>query len=271
MEFNPFFETRLEVAGDGLFELVIPRPPSRQYRAVFHTYPHLTEYHTGDQFRPHSSNPGLSRYEGRCDDIIFLKNGEKLNPIDAEKSFELDPLVDRAIILGQDRFQVVVLIEPLWNELPSDWTPAWFRENLKPRVDRANSLLPAHSQVFYSHVIFASRDMPLARAPKGSLRRREIASTQGSLNLNRVETEQWFHDVVGRILGQDKVGLDTDVVALGMDSLQAIRLSRALQDATEKNGVTGGPPWIPATIYEMATARRMTHGKDWIPELRVAC
>ena len=131
-EWNPAFEHRMEEVGDGLWELVIPRPSSRRYHGIFHAFPHLSEYRTGDLFEPHPTKPHLWRSKGRADDIIVLSNGEKLNPIDAEHHLESHSLVHRAAIFGQDRFQVALLVQPKWDELPETWTPQWLKQALEP-------------------------------------------------------------------------------------------------------------------------------------------
>ncbi|GJP95963.1 acetyl-CoA synthetase-like protein [Aspergillus niger] len=142
-EWNPAFEYRMEEVSDGLWELVIPRPSSRRYHGIFHAFPHLSEYRTGDLFEPHPTKPHLWRSKGRADDIIVLSNGEKLNPIDAEHHLESHSLVHRAAIFGQDRFQVALLVQPKWDELPETWTPQWLKQALEPLMKDANGLLPA--------------------------------------------------------------------------------------------------------------------------------
>ncbi|KAE8153644.1 hypothetical protein BDV25DRAFT_168634 [Aspergillus avenaceus] len=290
-EFNPAANVRMEDVGQNMFELILPRPASRQYHGVFHVYPNLKEYRTGDLFRPHSSKPGLWRYEGRGDDIIVLKNGEKLNPIDGEKTVESSPLVDRAIILGQDRFQVSLLIQPHWDALPTYWTVDSLHKSLRSVVDQANRFLPAHGQIFYSHVAFASRDKPFTLSPKGSLRRREIAQEYGSLldelyassleeqspetitdmpsGSGQPEIEQWLQGVVGQILSQGVVDIDTDIVALGMDSLQVMRLTQILQQAQQAlHKSSKVEQWSHSLVYNKATVRRIAEELHCNPEVQ---
>ncbi|GKZ39695.1 hypothetical protein AbraIFM66950_000942 [Aspergillus brasiliensis] len=280
-EWNPAFEHRMEEVGDGLWELVIPRPSSRRYHGIFHAYPHLREYRTGDLFEPHPIKPHLWRSKGRADDVIVLSNGEKLNPIDAEHLIESHPLVHRAAIFGQDRFQVTLIVEPNWNELSETWTPQWLKQALEPLVKDANGLLPAHGQIHHNHVAVASRDRLFALAPKGSLRRRETAQlyedvinalysdatgSEGAIDdVEKLQEstiegiEQWLQETISRILGGLSVELDVDIVALGMDSLQVIRLAQALQDAADRMRQTKqiAVLWTSAAIYEQATVRHL--------------
>ncbi|EHA19603.1 hypothetical protein ASPNIDRAFT_129526 [Aspergillus niger ATCC 1015] len=280
-EWNPAFEHRMEEVGDGLWELVIPRPSSRRYHGIFHAFPHLSEYRTGDLFEPHPTKPHLWRSKGRADDIIVLSNGEKLNPIDAEHHLESHSLVHRAAIFGQDRFQVALLVQPKWDELPETWTPQWLKQALEPLMKDANGLLPAHGQIHHNRVAIASCDRPFALAPKGSLRRRETAQLyedvinalysdatgyEGStrdvekLQESTMEgIEQWLQETVSRILGGITVDLDVDIVTLGMDSLQVVRLAQVLQDAADRMSQTKQISilWTSAAIYEQATVRRL--------------
>ncbi|PWY82419.1 NRPS-like enzyme [Aspergillus eucalypticola CBS 122712] len=280
-EWNPAFEHRMEEVGDGLWELVIPRPSSRRYHGIFHAFPNLSEYRTGDLFEPHPTKPRLWRSKGRADDIIVLNNGEKLNPIDAEHLLETHSLVHRAAIFGQNRFQVALLVRPVWDELPETWTPQWLKQALEPLVKDANGLLPAHGQIHHNRIAVASPDRPFALAPKGSLRRRETAQlyedvinalysdatgNEGSIyDVEKLKEttmegiELWLQEAVSRILGGISVDLDADIVTLGMDSLQVVRLAQALQDAADRMRQSKqiAALWTSAVIYEQATVRRL--------------
>ncbi|CAG8935291.1 unnamed protein product [Penicillium salamii] len=280
LEWNPNFGTRMDDVGDGLCELVLPRGESRRWKGIFHTDPHLTEHRTGDLFRKHTSKPGLWQYQGRGDDIIVLSNGEKFNPTDAEKVIESHPLVKHAAILGQNRFQASLLIQPQWDSLPEDWSSEWLHQNLRPIIDKANVSLPGHGKLFYSHVAIASEDKPFALSPKGTLRRREIvkayesviddlyapqpASAQAKAQLPELqgfsleEIETWIQNLVSHIISLENLNLDDGIVALGMDSLQLVRLAQVLQDTTdEMKSLLHPKRWTSALFYELETLRRI--------------
>ncbi|RAH43033.1 NRPS-like enzyme [Aspergillus brunneoviolaceus CBS 621.78] len=280
-EWNPSFDHRMEEAGEGLWELVLPRPPSRRYHGVFHSFPHLTEYRTGDLFEPHPSKPDLWRAKGRADDVIVLSNGEKLNPVDAERQLETHPLVHRAAIFGQERFQVALIVEPEWDSLPESWTQESLLRDLAPTLNEANGLLPAHGQVHHTHVTLALPDRPFALTPKGTLRRRETSQLYkeviGALykpapepgnaveDLNALpdagheELQLWVQRLVAKISGVSAVNPNTDIVNLGVDSLQVVRIAQALQDASNRIRPFHQPAfsWTSAAVYEHATVRRL--------------
>ncbi|OJJ47403.1 hypothetical protein ASPZODRAFT_16084 [Penicilliopsis zonata CBS 506.65] len=277
MEWHPAFALRMDAVGDDLWELVHIRPESKAdalcaHHAIFHSYPHLNEFRTGDLFRPHPDKARLWRYQGRGDDIVVLSNGEKFNPVHAEKEIQSHPLVAQAVICGQDRFQAALLIEPDWNQLPADWTPEWLLQTVWPTVDKANASLPAHGQVFRSHIGFALRDKPFELSPKGSLRRRQtlksyqtlvdrlyaqepeksVPDTAATARLPEaadLETVQrWVRQQTATILAMDIINED-DLVALGLDSLQAVRLAQVLQDASHQTSAS----WTSSEIYKLAT------------------
>ncbi|KGO66718.1 Male sterility, NAD-binding [Penicillium italicum] len=280
-EWNPAFSTRMEEVDNGLWELILPRgPDSRYYHGVFHTYPELTQYRTGDLFQAHPSKAGLWHYEGRADDIIVLSNGEKFNPVDAEKLIQSHSLVDHAAVFGQDRFQAGIIVEPKWMELPPGWTIEWLHQVIKPVLAQANAALPAHARILDSHVRFSSPDQPFDLSPKGTLRRRDIFKKY-SVVIDEVyspvdvefrspdqlpqlvgstidDIEDWLQTVVAKITSLDTINLEDDISALGTDSLQVVRLVQALQETTklaptaERHNV-----WTSAQIYELATVRNV--------------
>lgn len=280
MEWNPAFELRMDFIGDGLWELTLPRPSSLQYHGIFHSHPHLELYRTGDLFRPHPTKPALWHYEGRGDDIIVLSNGEKLNPIDAEKLIQSHPLVRLAAIFGQDRFQTSLLIEPEWEQLHPNLGLEQLQEALGPVIDEANRLLPAYGKIFRSHVIFASCDEPFALSPKGTLRRRQIAKTYHAAldalyapamtvistadhfpELHRssvLDIERWIQSYITAILERDTIGLEDDLFSVGIDSLQVVRLVQFLEK-TSKSFMSpqSSTRWTNSMVYESPTARKL--------------
>lgn len=291
LEWNPDSGARMEDAGDGLCELVITRTESRRCQGIFHTDLNLTEHRTGDLFRAHPSKPGLWHYQGRGDDIIVLNNGKKFYPTDAEKVIEAHPLVKHAVIVGQDRSQSALLIETQQKDLPKDWDSEWLHQTLRPTIDEANAVLPDHGKLQYNHVAFASEDKPFSLSPKGTLRRREIASMYQSVidglcnpqptrslstpslpkfqGSNRKDIEQWVQSVIAQILSLETVDLDDGIMALGMHSLQSVQLVQILQISTNQvKGPAQGRGWNSALIYQLDTPRQIAqefeyqiHGK----------
>ncbi|RAK79580.1 NRPS-like enzyme [Aspergillus fijiensis CBS 313.89] len=276
LEWVPAFGVRMDEVEKGVFELVIPRPESRKYHGIFYSYPDLSEYRTGDLFTPHPTKSGLWRFSGRGDDIHVMSNGEKFNPIEAEKILERHQLISRAAIFGQDRHQAALLLEPAWDNLPEDWTEGWLRQQLESLLDEANEALPAYARIFDTHIALTSRDKPFARSPKGSLRRREIANDYKSVLDSLYESgdsrtskvhdakvgaypegsggdalKQWLLRVFSQRLRLKDVGENDDLVGSGIDSLQVTELSRMLQHASKKLHPSGkAMVWSSNEIYQ---------------------
>ncbi|PYH41592.1 NRPS-like enzyme [Aspergillus saccharolyticus JOP 1030-1] len=283
LEWVPACGVRMEEVEKGLFELVIPRPESRKYHAVFHSYPDLSEYRTGDLFTPHPTKSGLWRFSGKGDDINVMKNGEKFNPVAAEKIIERHELISRAAIFGQDRYQAALLLEPQWNKLPQDWTEEWLRKQLESILDEANEALPAYARIYDTHIALTSRDKPFAQAPKGSLRRRETAKDyQGVLNSlydstdsdtskaqgssvgacpessDREAIRSWLQQVFAQRLGLRGFGENDDLVDAGIDSLQVKELSRVLQQASKRMHPAGKPlTWSGDEVYQAGSVQAL--------------
>jgi long-chain acyl-CoA synthetase len=73
--------------------------------------------HTGDQARIEA---GRLYITGRVKDILILSNGEKVAPADMESLITLDPLFEQAMVIGEGRSYltvIVVLNREAWQEL----------------------------------------------------------------------------------------------------------------------------------------------------------
>ncbi|RMZ43874.1 putative NRPS-like protein biosynthetic cluster [Aspergillus flavus] len=248
-EWNPYSGIHMESVDDGVFEAVIRKDEHHEFLCIFHTYPDITEYRTKDLFTPHPTRPGLWKYHGRLDDVIVLSNGEKFNPTDMENIVESHPLVSRAIIIGQGRFQASLLIQPNWGQWSEDQDKADFIDRIWPTVERANGIAPGHARVLRTKVALAKQDTPFALTPKGSVQRRQI-SEDYETEINALyagedeectddlpqstdleDIKQYIHTVVSQLLSVERISDTSDIFSLGMDSLQTLQLSKILQTA----------------------------------------
>lgn len=154
LEFHPSYGMSMDPVGeDNLHEAVIYRREDRNLHAVFHSFPHLTEYRTNDLFTQHPSRDGLWLYHGRRDDVLVLSNGEKFNPIILEKHIEEQPLVNRAIVVGQARFQAAVLIEPDWKKYEDlKLSETDLIDQIWPVIEAENQLVPSHGRILKAFV-----------------------------------------------------------------------------------------------------------------------
>ncbi|KAJ5451524.1 hypothetical protein N7491_000706 [Penicillium cf. griseofulvum] len=156
---------------------LIPRGETRDTHGIFHTFPHLKEYRTKDLFSPHLARPNLWKYEGRLDDTITLNNGQKINPVSMEKVVESHPLVSRAVVIGNRRSHVALLVELAVGSdfsFASKSSVADLVRAIWPVVEKANKLAPGGGQIGIMRIGLASPDKPFRTTPKGSTQRRMV-------------------------------------------------------------------------------------------------
>lgn len=272
-EWNPSYGLEMQPVGEGYHELVIPRPANIDYHAIFHVYPDSPGYRTKDLFVPHPTRPNLWTYVGRHDDVIVLSNGEKLNPITMEKIIEGHPLVSRALVIGQSRFQTALLVEPSWH-LWSEGTPAGeLVEEIWPTVQKANQVGPAHGRILKNKIGVASQSKPFKNTPKGSTKRRqtiedyaeEVEKVYNNMGNEGVEFElpkdadlstvtTYLRNIISNVLDSSALTDQTDFYAIGVDSLQTMHLSNVLRSALQSHTPTDSSRSIsPQDIYANPT------------------
>ncbi|PGH06213.1 hypothetical protein AJ79_06601 [Helicocarpus griseus UAMH5409] len=232
---------------DGTFELVIPRQENRNFHGVFYTYPDIQEYRTGDLYVPHPRKQGLWKYVGRGDDVIVLSNGEKFNPTSMELIIQAHPLVSKALITGQGRFQTALICEPDWNNWKGSESD--FVDEIWPTVQKANEGAPGHGRLMKSKIGLSTPSKPFKTTPKGTVQRRlvtldysneiealyskadEEVTIKIPTDASAKEIVPYVKEVVSKLLPSQEIGDDSDIFSLGIDSLQSLQLGQALQGA----------------------------------------
>lgn len=278
MEWSPFYGIDMQLIGDNMYEMVIPRAGSRDFHGVFHTYPELQEYRTKDLFTSHPKKPGLWKFYGRLDDVIVLSNGEKFNPITMEKMIEGHPLVGRAVIVGQGRFQSALLVEPNWNQWNGENPDTALVDEIWPTVQEANHVGLAHGRVMKTNIGVAPRDKPFKTTPKGSTQRlrvmldfeEEINAIYASSSEDESEgilpegadldaMKEYIRKVVSSKVSAPDFSDEDDIFAAGLDSLQTIHLAKVLGNAVHScypdknyNAIT------PQEVYKHPTVNQLS-------------
>jgi nucleoside-diphosphate-sugar epimerase/acyl carrier protein len=259
-EWNPYYGIEMrQIDNEGKHEMILHREKvsgakknenDRGIHCIFHTFPHIDEYRTNDIFLPHPTKPNLWKYYGRLDDVIVLSNGEKFNPIEMEKVIDGHPLVSRTLIVGNGQFHSAALIEPNWHSLDNSNTEQGaFIEEIWPFVEKANEIAPAYGRLMKSKIAMAAKDKPFKCTPKGSTRRGVVIAEymQEIENLYALEEEdnsyrfpkeatiedvtKTIESILADLLSIDHITDESDIFALGIDSLQTLRLSRVLLGA----------------------------------------
>ncbi|KAJ4379416.1 hypothetical protein N0V86_005461 [Didymella sp. IMI 355093] len=259
----------MEPAEDDLCELVL-KPKDTQYQAIFHTFPELQEWRTKDLFRRHPSKPYLWKYSGRRDDIVVLSNGEKFNPVPTEKLIESQSLVKGAVVIGQGRFQAGLLIEPEWSQA-STQDPSALVDHIWPMVEQANREAPAHARIYQSKIAVAKREKPFVRAAKGSIIRLQTVAAfkdeiealyadegyssdpnQGSDDDAELTTK--IHAIFNFSLPSfpKDTADDVDIFSLGVDSLDVLALTNAINKAVRGANVTASIIYSNPSVKKLA-------------------
>ncbi|KAF3392431.1 Iterative polyketide synthase CazM [Penicillium rolfsii] len=275
LEFNPFAGYEMRDAGDGYYELVVVRHDQRpSLHAVFHTYPDKDEYQTGDLFTPHPEKEGLWLYAGRRDDVIVLSNGEKFNPITMEEIISTHPLVARAVVVGQGRFQSGVLIEPDWEAWNGE--PSALVEEIWPFVKKANAAAPGHAQIMKDRVGLASQSKPFHLTAKGTIKRRMIVNDYVDeidalyVDADQVDVAQipkaatqseistYVKSTLCGLLEIEEFDENADIFASGLDSLQTLRLGQILQGSLKSVRPDLGAAFSSPQLYSLPTIAQLT-------------
>ncbi|KAL2696913.1 hypothetical protein AAEP93_002208 [Penicillium crustosum] len=249
-EWNEAYGVDMQDAGDGVFEMVITRQKNAQnFKGIFHTYPDINVYPTNDLYTPHPTNPHLWKFHGRKDDVIVLSNGEKFTPVGMETIIEGHPLVGRAVVVGQSRFQAGLLIEPS-HEGP-DMDAKLFIEEIWPTVQVANQTIAAHGRVMKNMIWFAVKAKPFKTTPKGSVQRRAVLrdyekeidamyaeELEDDLDqclpekLDYESVAEYIRQIITRVL-EKPITKSQDFYSAGLDSLMTINVSRVLQKGVQ--------------------------------------
>jgi len=276
LEFHPEYGIVFEPVDNDHYEAVIRRRPGN-LAAVFYSFPELEEYRTQDLFTKHPTRDDLWLYHGRHDDVIVLNNGEKFNPILIEKSIEEHPAVYRALVIGQGRFQSLLLVQPNWARWHYNSNEGLIEE-IWPAVEQGNCLVASHGRVMRTHIVICSKDIPFQTTPKGNIKRKQVEKdyaseiestysratfdTDTSIGLSEgadyADIEKLVLDIVSELMPSSNVSPSTDLYATGLDSLQNLRLVRRLQAAVRPFGPEKEGQVTPGALYSAPTVAKIS-------------
>ncbi|KGO64305.1 Male sterility, NAD-binding [Penicillium expansum] len=244
------------LVGEDTYEQVIVRKESHPgLQACFYTFPQLDEFSTQDLYRPHPTLADHWTYIGRADDIIVFSTGEKLNPVTIEGAIMGHPEVLSALVVGSTQFHAAVIIEPIQHP-KNEEAKKLFLDKVWPTIEKVNAETVAHGRISRDYVFLSDSQRPFPRAGKGTIQRslverlyaKDIEISFGNSDNSVVATElditsetaflRSVRQLVQSIFKSHNLDTDKDFFTAGMDSLQAIQLSRALVVSLKKLGVT---------------------------------
>ncbi|GAA99861.1 uncharacterized protein L969DRAFT_91802 [Mixia osmundae IAM 14324] len=181
--FSPQRLPRLEetAAGSGIYELFVLEheryhPLSvtgSEFKSPFDGRVHRA-YPTKDLMEQHATDPLRFAIVGRADDQIMLSTGEKIAPAPIEDVLNASPLISTAIIFGRGRESAGVLIDPARPIAPDDMEAhETLKRELRPDLDKANKIAPAHARLFIESIVFVHTSKPISDylTQKGSVKK----------------------------------------------------------------------------------------------------
>jgi thioester reductase-like protein len=262
-----------------VLELVLRRqnPEDPGDQAIFYTFPELSEWSTKDIYSPHSTLPDHWLYRGRVDTVIVFSNGEKLNPVTLEDTIVGHAAVKGALVVGQDRFQPALILEPS-KPCEDDAAAEALINEVWPTVENANAQTVAHGRLVPWLVIVTKPTKPLPRAGKGTVQRgaavklykaeieelyehAETGDQREGVTL-RLDSEellaQSIIDLFTEKLKARNLKMDTDFFSVGVDSLQVMSATSLLRAGCETAGIHIAQDVLsPRVIYQNPTPRQL--------------
>ena len=264
-----------------IYELVIRRkdPKDPLDQSLFYTFPDLTEWSTRDLFKAHPTLKDHWMYHGRADNIIVFSNGEKLNPVTIEDSIVGHASIKGAIVVGQDRFQPALILEPATPPKTHEESQAII-ESVWPLINGLNKATVSHGRISKQLVVLSDPDLPFPRAPKGTMQRGlavqayklkidEIykqadvirAADVEPLNFATMDTTlktitQLFTDQTSI----KNIGPGTDFFTAGVDSLHVMNFSKSLRAGIAASGAEIDEAVVaPRAIYSNPTLEQLAN------------
>lgn len=251
LELNPYEECDMQEVDEGIFEMILHS--NKKFigqRTLAHTFPDVQTWRTKDLFIPHPSKPGLWRFHSRTDDIIVLSSGHKVWPIPMETKLAGDPHIAGALVVGNDRPEVLLLVEPRPGPQVDRMSKKEFIDAIWPTIAQANANAPESGQIRRSRILLSQPNLGFFRAPKGTISRKpteslyaeyiaaafaDVATDEegevGILEKHWLDEAKWFIGSVVHDISPDIVLKEGDdfFVAKAMDCLTAVELGRKLR------------------------------------------
>jgi len=175
-------DSKAQTPSASLYEAVMIRskdPAEASRQPIFQTFPNLVEYATGDLFAPHPTRPHTWKFAGRTDDLILFGHGIKFHPAGIEAKIQQGLSRVQEVLMWGDRHEQAVLLIELTDaglhDMESQAGDMKVRAELEALIDQINLEAPVIAQLAKTHVIFTTKEKPLPRTSKGSVRRREAA------------------------------------------------------------------------------------------------
>lgn len=275
MEYHPAMGIQYRPRDDNLAESIIVRVLNgTRYQGIFATFPQLGEYNMGDLYEQHPSNSHLWKIVGRDDDVLVLANGEKVIPNSMEEIMSTHPDVSAALVVGQQRFHLLLIIEPK-GELSQDISNSEKVHRIWELVTAGNEQLPAYGKIDKEHILFLKPGQAFKRSVKGLVvRKMSILLLQDAIDEAYAQAENaacvaldfrtmsaleesLLDHIRGITDALSSLELEDDLFDFGVDSLQTLQLARGLRSALENETAQEKQDLSPALVYSHSTTKQL--------------
>lgn len=268
---------------EDVYEMVFVRQKHNQHahpglQGIFYTFPELNEWSTRDLYRPHPTEPHYWLFHGRADNIIVFSSGEKLNPVTIEEIVGDHPSLKGAMVVGSERFQAGLFIEPRVHPNTKEEEKALL-DSVWPLVEKANMETVAHGRINRDMIRLSNPDKPFSRAGKGTIQRAatvKLYKDEIDRLYDATETEQNAEEVVQldlkseeslarsivstlrKYVGAERLDLDIDFFAAGIDSMGVMKAAKLLRAGLKDAGHAVDDKAVASrVIYQNSTPRRL--------------
>lgn len=208
---------------------------------------------TKDLFSKHPNKEYAFKWEGRLDDTLVLLNGEKAIPIPIEHTVRENTNVAEAIVFGSGKPQLGLFVIPAVKA--ENMERVEFLEQIMPSVESANADQPAYARISREMIRILPSNLKYPRTDKDTVIRAAFykqfrediekvyddslleGSSSEDLNLDQLQDflRRTIIDVM-KLEDESLLSDDVDFFALGMDSLQALRIHSAIIKGFNTNG-----------------------------------
>lgn len=275
MEYHPAMGIQYRPRDDNLAESIIARVPNgTQFQGIFKAFSELEEYNMGDLYERHPSNPCLWKIVGRDDDVLVLANGEKVIPNSMEELVSAHPDVNAALVISQQRFQPLLVIEPK-GELSQDIPDSEKLDRVWGIVTAGNDKMPAHGRIDKEHILFLKPGQAFKRSVKGlAVRKTSTFLLQDAIDeayakaenaakvaldfRTRLSLEESLLSHIRSLTEElSSLELEDDLFVFGVDSLQTLQITRGLRAALESETQQEQSDITSSLLYSHSTTEQL--------------
>lgn len=245
--FHPASGFKPEHLHGDLYKLVFHRAPEeRNTQPLFHVFPDIDKFDTGDLISKHPSKPDLWLHRGRADDLVVLSTGEKFNPAPAEAKINTSTLVKRSLMAGNGRSHPLLLVQR--NEATTaNMTSEEITTALWPVVEETNLIMATQGRLLSDYVVILPENEEFSLSGKGSIQREasltkfasyiestsppSMSQSSGVTIDTPEDAMKVVREILASVCGIHEAEDNDDLFGLGLDSAQAAQISGRLREA----------------------------------------